>query len=69
MDEMKRLQILLEHNIEHNEDHIDKLRKMAEEGKEFNVSGELDLAIEFAEKSNNHLANALRKIGSIEGKQ
>lgn len=69
MDEMKRLQILLEHNIEHNENHIDKLREMAEEGKEFSISSELDLAIEHAEKSNNQLAKALRKIRTTNAKQ
>jgi len=62
MADKKRLRILLEHNIQHNEQHINKLREMAEKGKEFNISTDLDLAIVYAEKSNDQLENALRKI-------
>ncbi|MDD2666564.1 MAG: hypothetical protein PHD13_05905 [Methanocellales archaeon] len=60
----KRLRILLEHNIEHNKSHINKLREIAEEGRELKILNELELAIDYAEKSNNKLEIALEKIKS-----
>lgn len=59
MDVKKRLKLLLEHNIEHNKQHIDKLREMAEEGREFGVSDEIRTAADLAERSNESLKTAL----------
>lgn len=65
MKEKKRFQILLEHNIEHNEGHIKKLRELADDGEKFGISSELECAIEYAKKSNNCLKNALDVFLSI----
>ena len=65
MKEKKRFQTLMGHNIEHNEEHIKKLRELAEDGEKFGISSEIEFAIEYAEKSNNSLKNALDAFLSL----
>ncbi len=66
MEDKKRLAILLQHWIEHNESHRDEYRKWAQKAEELGlilVKGEIEKAIGSLSKTNLHLQNALKAIG------
>jgi hypothetical protein len=62
MEEVKRLSIVIEHWIEHNEAHMGEYRKWAQRAGEMGldkVKEEIVRAVEILSQSNRHLENAL----------
>ncbi|MGB9630198.1 MAG: hypothetical protein ACPL6D_16200 [Thermodesulfobacteriota bacterium] len=66
MEEKKRLSVVIEHWIEHNEDHMDEYRKWAQRAEELGlklVAGEIKEAIGSLSQTNLHLKKALEEVG------
>ena len=70
-DTLKKLQVLLPHWIEHNNNHIAELRKWEDEANKESgqeVAKLLDKAIKDMEETGKSLSKALKKIGGpLEG--
>jgi len=67
MEETKKLSIVIEHWIEHNEAHTEEYRKWARKASEMGlekVKGEIDKAVASLSESNHHLERALEAAKS-----
>jgi len=65
MEERKKLSIIIEHWIEHNESHMGEYQKWAERAGELGldlVKAEIEEAIGELSQSNRHLAKALKAL-------
>jgi hypothetical protein len=65
MDEKKKLSIIIEHWIEHNESHMNEYKKWAQTAGELgldSVRAEIEKAMEKISQSNEHLERALKGI-------
>ncbi len=66
MDDKKRLTVVIEHWIDHNESHMDEYRKWAKRAEELGlklVVGEIEKAIGTLSQTNLHLEKALKETG------
>ncbi len=64
MDERKKLSVMIEHWIEHNDEHMEEYKKWAHKAEELglkSVRKEIEEAIESLSQSNHHLERALRE--------
>lgn len=69
MEERKRLSIVIEHWIEHNQSHMGEYRKWAERAGELGlemVQAEIEEAIERLSQCNTYLEKALEGVSSSE---
>jgi 3-hydroxy-3-methylglutaryl CoA synthase len=69
MDEKKKLSVVVEHWIEHNESHQGEYRKWAERAGVLGlnlVKAEIENAMEKLTQSNLHLERALKELSSFE---
>ena len=69
MDEKKKLSVVVEHWIEHNESHQREYRKWAERAGELGldlVKAEIENATEKLSQSNHHLDKALKELSSFD---
>ena len=67
MDQKKKLSVVIEHWIEHNESHIDEYKKWAQTAGELGlemVKAEIEEAVGKLSQSNQHLEKALKVISS-----
>jgi hypothetical protein len=67
MDQKKKLSVVIEHWIEHNESHMGEYKKWAQTAGELgfdSVKSEIEGAMEKILQSNRHLNNALKAISS-----
>jgi hypothetical protein len=67
MDQKKKLSVVIEHWIEHNEGHIDEYKKWAQTAGELGlemVKAEIEEAVGKLSQSNQHLEKALKVISS-----
>lgn len=67
MDQKKRLSVVIEHWIEHNEGHIGEYKKWAQTAGELGldlVKAEIEEAVGKLSQSNQHLEKALKVISS-----
>ena len=65
MDQKKKLSVIIEHWIEHNEAHMDEYKKWAQTAGELGldpVKTEIERAMEKISQSNLHLNRALKAI-------
>ncbi len=65
MDQKKKLSVIIEHWIEHNESHRGEYKKWAQTAGELGLSSvqaEIEAAIEKISEANGHLAKALRGV-------
>ncbi len=65
MDDEKRLAVVVNHWIEHNEGHMDEYRKWAQKAEGLGlklVVGEIEKAIGSLSQTNLHLKKALKEI-------
>jgi hypothetical protein len=65
MDEKKKLSVIIEHWIEHNESHMNEYKKWAQTAGELgldSVRAEIEKAMEKISQSNEHLERALKGI-------
>jgi hypothetical protein len=66
MDLKKKLSVVIEHWIEHNESHVGEYKKWAQTAGELGldpVKTEIEGAMESISQSNQHLAKALKILG------
>jgi hypothetical protein len=66
MDQKKKLSIVIEHWIEHNESHMDEYKRWAQTAGELgldSVKMEIGQAMEKISQSNKHLEKALKGVG------
>ena len=67
MDQKKKLSVIIEHWIEHNEAHMDEYKRWAYTAGELgfdSVKAEIEGAMEKISQSNQHLNGALKAISS-----
>lgn len=67
MEEMKKLSIVIEHWIEHNQNHLGEYQKWAQRAGELGlgqVRAEIEEVIKTSTQSNHHLEKALKLIKS-----
>jgi hypothetical protein len=67
MDQKKKLSVVIEHWIEHNEGHIGEYKKWAQTAGELGldlVKAEIEEAVGKLSQSNKHLGKALKAISS-----
>jgi t-SNARE complex subunit (syntaxin) len=67
MDQKKKLSVVIEHWIEHNESHKDEYKRWAQTAGELgldSVKTEIEGAVEKLSQSNQHLEKALKAISS-----
>lgn len=67
MDQKKKLSVIIEHWIEHNEAHMDEYKKWADTAGELgfeSVKAEIGQAMEKISQSNQHLNRALKAMSS-----
>ncbi len=67
MDQKKKLSIVIEHWIEHNESHMGEYKKWAQTAGELGldlVKAEIEEAVRKLSQSNQHLEKALKVISS-----
>jgi biotin synthase-related radical SAM superfamily protein len=65
MDQKKKLSVVIEHWIEHNESHMGEYKKWAQTAAELGldpVRAEIEKAMEKISQSNEHLERALKTI-------
>ena len=65
MDEIKKLSIVIEHWIEHNQSHTVEYQKWAQKAGELGlvkVKTEIEEAVKILSQSNHHLEKALKSI-------
>lgn len=65
MDEKKKLSVIIEHWIEHNESHMNEYKKWAQTAGELgldSVRAEIEKAMKKISQSNEHLERALKGI-------
>ena len=65
MDQKKKLSVIIEHWIEHNESHMNEYKKWAQTAKELgldSVRAGIEKAMEMLAQSNNHLEKALKTV-------
>lgn len=65
MDQKKKLSVVIEHWIEHNEDHMGEYKKWAHTAGELGldlVKAEIEEAVEKLSQSNKHLEKALKAV-------
>ena len=65
MDEIKKMSIVIEHWIEHNQSHMDEYRKWARRADELGlkqITVEIEEAIRALSLSNRHLEKALKAV-------
>jgi hypothetical protein len=63
MGQKKKLSVVIEHWVEHNESHMDEYKKWAQTAGELgldSVKAEIEEAMEKISQSNEHLAKALK---------
>jgi len=66
MDQKKKLSIVIEHWIEHNESHMDEYKRWAQTAGELgldSVKAAIEKAMEKISQSNEHLEKALKGVG------
>ena len=66
MDQKKRLSIVIEHWVEHNESHMDEYKRWAQTAGELgldSVKVAIEEAMENISQSNEHLQKALKAVG------
>jgi len=66
MDQKKRLSIVIEHWVEHNESHMDEYKRWAQTAGELgldSVKVAIEKAMEKISQSNEHLQKALKAVG------
>ena len=66
MDQKKRLSIVIEHWVEHNESHMDEYKRWAQTAGELgldSVKVAIEKAVEKISQSNEHLQKALKAVG------
>jgi hypothetical protein len=67
MDQKKKLSVVIEHWIEHNEAHMEEYKKWAQTAGELGLDSaktEIEAAMEKISQSNRHLNNASKVISS-----
>jgi hypothetical protein len=67
MDQKKKLSVVIEHWIEHNESHMEEYKKWAQTAGELGlnlVKAEIEEAVGKLSQSNQHLEKALKVISS-----
>ena len=67
MDQKKKLSVVIEHWIEHNESHMGEYKKWAQTAGDLgldSVKTEIEEAVEKVSQSNQHLKKALKTISS-----
>lgn len=67
MDQKRKLSVVIEHWIEHNEAHMGEYKKWAQTAGELgldSVKAEIERAMAKISQSNQHLNNALKAISS-----
>jgi len=67
MDQKKKLSVIIEHWIEHNEAHMNEYKKWAHTAGELgfeSVKAEIERAMEKISQSNQHLNRALKAMSS-----
>jgi hypothetical protein len=65
MDQKKKLSVVIEHWIEHNESHMGEYKKWAQTAGELGldkVKAEIEEAVEKLSQSNKHLKKALNSV-------
>jgi hypothetical protein len=65
MDQKKKLSVVIEHWIEHNESHMGEYKKWAHTAGELGldlVKAEIEEAVEKLSQSNKHLGKALKAV-------
>jgi len=65
MDQKKKLSVVIEHWVEHNESHMGEYKRWAQTAGELgfdSVKAEIEEAMEKISQSNEHLQNALKGI-------
>lgn len=65
MDEKKKLSVVIEHWVEHNESHMGEYKKWAQRAGELGldlVKNEIDEAVGKLSQSNKHLEKALKSM-------
>jgi len=65
MDQKKKLSVVIEHWIEHNESHMGEYKKWAQTAGELGldkVKAEIEEAVEKLSQSNKHLEKALKSV-------
>jgi len=65
MDQKKKLSVVIEHWIEHNESHMGEYKKWAQTAGELGldlVKTEIEEAVEKLSQSNKHLGKALKAV-------
>ncbi len=65
MDQKRKLSVVIEHWIEHNESHMGEYKKWAQTAGELgldSVRAEIEKAMETISQSNEHLGRALKSI-------
>jgi hypothetical protein len=65
MDEKKKLSVVIDHWIEHNESHMTEYRKWAQKAKELglsSVTGDIEEAVKNLMKCNESLQKALKVL-------
>lgn len=65
MDQKKKLLIVIEHWVEHNENHMDEYKRWAQTAGELglnSVKAEIEGAMEKISQSNEHLKRALKGV-------
>jgi hypothetical protein len=65
MDQKKKLSVVIEHWIEHNESHMGEYKKWAQTAGELGlglVKNEIEGALEMISQSNQHLEKALKAL-------
>ena len=66
MDQKKKLSVVIEHWVEHNENHMGEYKRWAQTAGELgldSVKAEIEEAMEKISQSNKHLEKALKSIG------
>ncbi len=69
MDQKRKLSVVIEHWIEHNESHMGEYKKWAQTAGELgldSVRAEIEKAMEEISQSNEHLERALKSIWSYD---
>lgn len=67
MEEMKKLSVVIEHWVKHNQDHMSEYRNWAQTANKLGlerINLEIEKAIEKLSQCNGHLQNALKGLSS-----
>ncbi len=65
MDEKKKLSVVIDHWIEHNESHMAEYRKWAQKAEELGLNGvkaEIEKAVKHLDQCNQNLQKAMKEI-------